>query len=80
MTLYEETITEIETSAHVAVIESEGELGFEDAAHEIAISYAAGLAEDLPAEVRHDIARCYLGWDPEDDADLYDRHNIPRKP
>lgn len=34
---------------------------------------------DCSPRVRHSLARSFLGWDPEEDGDLYDRHNIPRK-
>lgn len=51
------------------------DLSYDDAAHDLTIN----LFMDCPPTVRHELARSYLGWDPEDDRDLYERHNIPRK-
>lgn len=72
----EEVIDEIEETAATAVFESHTDpaqrVGFDDAAHDIAVSYL----HLVPPEVARDIARCYLGWDPVHDADLYAREGI----
>ena len=71
---YDEAIAEIESAAGVAVAEQGEDLGHDDAAHDIAISYLHD--SDINAEVRFDIARCFLGWDPEEDLDLYIREGL----
>lgn len=71
MKTYEEVIREIDEAAKEAVAESD-QLGWSDAAHELAVS--ALHDPDLSLEVRRNVAQFYLGWDVDDsDEDLFER-------
>lgn len=69
---YEEAIDAIDGAARNAEYESGGEVGYEDAAHDITIA----LFRDMAPQVAADVARCFIGWDPWDDQDLYERHGV----
>lgn len=71
---YEEVVAEIEAGVRDTIGDDDpGNVGADDAAHEIAVNY---LSRCDPA-TRHLLARCFLGWDPEEDRDLYVKHDIP---
>lgn len=49
------------------------ELSDEDIYHDVCLA----VMLDCTPTVKHSLARSFLGWDPEDDAELYFLHNIP---
>lgn len=71
---FDEAMAAIEAAAKNAVAESEGEVGEDDASHDIAIAFFSQMSP----EVRTAIAQSYLGWDPEDtwDRENYTRHGV----
>lgn len=71
-TSYEEAIQEIEAGVQDCIGDNP-DASEDDAAHDIAVNYL----HQCDPPTRHELARCYLGWDPENDRDLYDRHDIP---
>lgn len=74
VTTYEEVMEDIATGIRDTIGDNP-DVSVCDAAHDIAVNQF--FRSDIPDDVKQDLARCYLGWDPEDDTDLYERHRIP---
>lgn len=73
---FEEVADAIEAGVQDCLADNPGgEVSEDDAAHDIAIS----LMTQCPPSVKYEIAISYLGWDPEGDADLFERHNVPKE-
>lgn len=49
------------------------DLSDDDIYHDLALN----VMYDCTPAVRHSVARSFLGWDSEEDMDLYVRHDIP---
>jgi hypothetical protein len=73
---FEEVADAIEAGVQDCLADNPGgEVSGDDAAHDIAIS----LMTQCPPGVKYEIAISYLGWDPEEDSDLFKQHSIPTK-
>jgi len=70
----DELIAQIEAGVEDTLADNP-EVGRDDAAHDIAVNLISMYASEEP-EACAVVARCYLGWDPEGDADLYAEHRL----
>lgn len=70
---YAEVIADIEDSVR-DVLSDNPDVAEDEAFHDLLISRL--YDSDIPKEVRRDLVRCQLGWDPEVDADLYALYGI----
>lgn len=70
-TTYEDATEEVEASVR-EILEENPEVSPDDAYHDLIIGMF--WTADWPQDVKREIARCQLGWDPVHDADLYTQH------